>query len=186
MKKFSEVKKDVLGREDRSDIGKWDGHILELCKKINRKNEYYTTSSCSGRIVLIENSEKKRKGLFLFRTHEKINFKELKSELGRVRTSKLVYFKQEPCILHVACMSLEDAQKLLDSAKLCGWKNSGIMASGNRFVLEMRSTEKLELPVMNKKRLLVDDKFLKILVKEANKKLEKTWEKIQKLEKLIT
>lgn len=97
----------------------------------------------------------------------------------------ITYFKQEPCILHVASISLEQAQKLLDKAKQAGWKNSGIIASGNRFICEMRSTEKLEFPIINKGKIIVDDDFLKTLVSEANKRLERTWEKIRGLERLI-
>jgi tRNA wybutosine-synthesizing protein 3 len=185
MKQFLEIKKDVLGRKDKSDIGCWDNHILPLCEKINKTKEYFTTSSCAGRIVLIISEEKKKSGLFLFRTHEKIKPSELKQELGKIKIKKLVYFKQEPCILHVACSSLESAQALLDKAKLAGWKNSGIMASSGKFILEMRSTEKIELPIYNKGKILVDDDYLKTLVLEANSRLERTWEKIQKLEKLI-
>lgn len=49
----------------------------------------------------------------------------------------------------------------------------------------MRSTEKLELPLLNQGKILVNDAYLKLLVKEANKRLERTWEKIQKLDKLL-
>lgn len=186
---FEHQKEKQLSMQDNSDIGKWDEKISKLCGKINKKEKYYTTSSCAGRVVLIKQAEKKQEGLFLFRSHEKITLKQLKQELNNVmRDNKtdLVYFRMEQCILHVACKTLSDAQILLDKAKLAGWKNSGIMASNNRIVLEMRSTEHIELPIINQGKTLVDDEFLKILVKEANRKLEKTWEKIRKLEKLIT
>ncbi|MBU3913528.1 MAG: hypothetical protein KKB21_00515 [Nanoarchaeota archaeon] len=186
--KFQQQKEKQLEMKDNSSIGEWDEEIKKLCEKINRKKEYYTTSSCSGRIVLIKQAEKKQGGLFLFRTHKKINFKQLKNELLKaIKTNKtdLVYFRQEPCILHVACASLAGAQNLLDSAKLAGWKNSGIMASSSRIVLEMRSTEFIQMPIINLGKMLVDDKFLKLLVKEANRKLERTFSKIKKLEKLL-
>lgn len=185
---FEEQKQKQLSMNDNSDIGKWDDEIEGLCGKLNKMKEYYTTSSCSGRVVLIKQAEKKQEGLFLWRVHRKISFKQLKNELLKiVKNNKkdLVYFRQEPCILHVACNSISSAQKLLDSAKLAGWKNSGIMASTNRVVLEMRSTEHIELPIINQGKILVDDEFLKILVREANRKLARTFEKIQKLEKLI-
>lgn len=187
MKQFAEIKKDILGRKDKSDIGKLDNHILELCGKINKRKEYYTTSSCSGRIVLIIADEKKKSGLFLFRTHEKLLLGQFKQEISKIlgKTSKLIYFKQEPCILHVACASLSYAQVLLDKAKLAGWKNSGIMNSRGKIILEMRSTEKLELPIINNGKILVSDDFLSILARESNSRLERSWKKIRKLEKII-
>lgn len=182
---FQDDKKKQLGKKDISSIGFWDARIRKLCEKINKKKEYYTTSSCAGRIVLIKSSEKKQEGLFLFRSHDKISLSQIKKELRKIKYNYLVYFKQEPCILHVACSSLADAQILLDNAKFAGWKNSGIMASSSRFVLEMRSTEIMQFPILNKGKMLADDNFLKLVVKEANKKLKRTWQKIRKLENLI-
>jgi len=101
----------------------------------------------------------------------------------------MIEFQQTTCILHVACDNLKGAQELVNKAKISGWKHSGIMNSGfgksNRIMVELHSTEKISFPVMNKGRLLVDDVFLKIVIKEANNKLERTWEKIKKLENLI-
>jgi len=188
MDNFEDRKKKQLEMQDNSSIGKWDAKIKKLCEKINKNENYYTTSSCAGRIVLIKQADKKQADLFLFRSHEKVTFSQLKKELKNVtklNKKDLIYFRQEQCILHVACRTLEDAQNLLDKAKQVGWKNSGIMASRDRIILEMRSTEHIEFPIINKGRVIADDKFLKILVKETNRKLEKTWDKIHKLEKLL-
>jgi tRNA wybutosine-synthesizing protein 3 len=173
--------------KDGSSIGEWDKKISRLCNKINKKNNYYTTSSCAGRIVLIKSCKEKKPGLFLFRSHKKVNYKELKKELeiAKLKEKELIYFKQEPCVLAVACKNLEDAQDLINKAKLAGWKNSGIMSFSKRFVCEMRSTEKIELPLINKGKILVNEDYLKILLKESNKKLERTWKKIQNLEKFM-
>lgn len=185
--KFQIRKRLQFKKRDKSDKGETDKKILLLIKKINSEKDYYTTSSCAGRIVLIMDSEKKQKGLFLLRTHEKISVAELKKALSKaVKKHKgLTYFKQEPCILHVACSSLEKAKEFLDKAKLAGWKKSGIIASKKRIICEMASTEHIELPIADKCRIFLSDSYLKILVSEANKKLARTWQKIRKLEKLV-
>ena len=69
---FERRKQDVLGKEDKSSIGGIDEKIKKLCDIINKKKEYYTLSSCSGRIVLIRNIDKKQPGLFFFVSHDKI------------------------------------------------------------------------------------------------------------------
>jgi tRNA wybutosine-synthesizing protein 3 len=99
--------------------------------------------------------------------------------------NKQIKFKLEPCILHVACRDLNCAQKLFDKAKFVGWKKSGIITAKNHIILELNSTERLEFPIISLGEILVDDKFLKIIVKETNRKLEKSWEKIEKLEMAI-
>lgn len=189
MASFEKRKKDCLGKLDKSNIGSWDAKIKDLCEKINNKNNLYTTSSCAGRIVLLKDEDKKAKNKFLFRTHDKISFSELKEKIGNVKEKDkekgLIYFKQEPCILHVACDNLDDARDLLEKAKLVGWKRSGVMSVNKRFMLELMSTENIGFPIIQDGKLLVNDDFLKLVVKQSNKKLGRTWEKIQKLEKLI-
>jgi tRNA wybutosine-synthesizing protein 3 len=181
---FNQRKKDVLSKIDKSSIGKWDEKISGLCGKINSKENYYTTSSCSGRILLMIDQEKKGEDLFLFVSHDKISFNKLKGELiSASKKNKDVKFKMEPCILHVACETLEDAEKFFEIGKNAGWKRLGIIGTRNGFTFELNSTEKLEFPIIQNKKILVDDNFLKIILEDANKKLEMGWEKIKKLEK---
>ena len=116
---------------------------------------------------------------------EKISFNELKKVISKIDYKNLIYFKQEPVILHVCSSSLEKAEELLDKARDAGWKKKGIITTRKRFVVELIGSEKLELPVINNGKLLVDDDYLKLLIREANLKLERTWERIQKLEKKI-
>lgn len=184
---FAHSKKMALEiKNDKSSIGNWDKKIISLCNKINKKKNYYTTSSCSGRIVLIKDQEKKGPGLFLFQAHNTITFKQLKKELENLKNAKeLIYFKQEPCLVVIACDSLGKQQEILDKAKTAGWKKSGIITTTNKHIVELMSTEKIIFPIMNQGKILIDDNFLKLIAKEANKKLKKTWDKISRLEKLI-
>lgn len=170
--------------KDNSNIGGWDLKIKGLCEKINKNKRYYTTSSCAGRVVLLKGEIDKQPDKFLFRTHNKITFKELKKALDEVKYDKLVDFKQSPCILHVACADLESAMELVNKAKLAGWKHSGLM-SAKRNIVELISTEHLDFPIMNNKKILVDDDFLKLIVNESNLRLERVWKKIERLKKMI-
>ncbi len=188
MDPFLQAKTDTLKRIDKSYKGSWDKHILKLCNKINFLSNYYTTSSCSGRVVVMVEQRQKDRELFLFTSHEKINFLELKVELEKIvlRNKKdLIKFKFDPCILHVACKNLENADKLLKKSQLAGWKRNGIISSVKRIIVELNSTEKLEFPVIKNGKILVGDEFLKLVVEKSNKKFKLNWEKISKFEKLI-
>ena len=225
---FPQRKKDVLSKKDKSSKNDWDKKIKSLCKKINSFENYYTTSSCSGRIVLMIDKKKKAPKLFQFMSHDLIDFEELKKNLNKIiklhsqvcdiskkqlteknhikskeqlntpkqkisdilltasdnfraKQRQIIKFKQEPCILHVACETLKDAEELYKKAKLSGWKRSGIISSGKRFVVELNSTEKLEFPIINKNKIIVSDEFLKLIVKKSNENLKKSWGKIGKL-----
>jgi len=183
---FQYSKTKQLGKSDKSSIGSWDSTIKSLCEKINRRKNFYTTSSCGGRVVLLKSSDKKIRDAFLFRTHSLVNFSELKKALVDVgkKYKGLVEFQQTSCILHVACASVEDAFSLVNKAKEAGWKRSGLMSSScERSMVELHSTESISFPIMVSGKILVDDEFLKIVVKEANSKLKRTWKKIERLKR---
>ena len=183
---FEKRKKDILSKLDKSSVGKWDEKIKELCDKINSLENYYTTSSCSGRIILMIDQDRKAENLFVFVSHDKFSFGKLNGEINlALKNNKKIKFKFEPCILHISCKTLEDAEKIYEKAKLAGWKKSGIIGTRNGFTVELNSTEKLEFPVIQNKKILVNEEFLKIVIEVANKKLEKSWEKIEKLKKQI-
>lgn len=179
---FTQRKKSVLSKLDKSSVGKWDNKIKGLCDKINEDENFYTTSSCSGRIVLMFDQDKKGEGLFLKVWHDKIILDELKDELNKIRNNKnLVKFKLEPPILHVSCRNLDFASSLLEKAKYFGFKRSGILSLGKNIILELNSTEKLEFPIIKDSKLLVGFDFLGLIVETSNHKLEKGWKKIDKL-----
>lgn len=237
---FLQRKKDILSKLDKSSIGKWDEKIVKLCKKINSCENYYTTSSCSGRILVMQDQEKKAPNLFKFVSHNLISYKKfikslpnfykhntennlhskflrrcfLSSPNPNANSKDLVSFKfkQEPLILHVMCKDLESAKKLLEKAQISGWKRSGIIfadkknfqeknslssplrcnkprsinsVENKRIVVELLSTEKLEFPLTHDGKFLVDENFLKIVLKKANENLKKGWKKIKRLERLI-
>ncbi len=190
---FNQQKKDILSKTDKSSKGNWDKKISKLCKKINSLENYYTTSSCSGRVVLMVDKEKKERGLFVRVYHDLISWNSIKKDLNDIiedkkLRNKLIKFKLDPCILHVACRDIDNAKKLCDYARKAGWKRSGIIGfSGKnaRVMVELNSTEKFEFPIIRDGKVLVDDIFLKIIVKESNKKLKKGWKKISDFGNLL-
>jgi len=172
---FDKLKKDILGKEDKSKIGEIDKQIKELVEKINSSEDYFTTSSCSGRIVLMT-GEKKTDVKWLKVSHDAVDLEWVKSvELP----SKLMWFRMEPAILHVACRNIEKAQELLDKAQPI-FKKSFIQTTRNKVLVEIKGSELMVAPVADG-RWLVGDEYLKILISEANKKLKRTREKINQL-----
>ena len=49
---FQTRKSNCLTKRDKSSAGRIDPRAVEICAEINRRAEYYTTSSCSGRCFL--------------------------------------------------------------------------------------------------------------------------------------
>ncbi len=83
---FQQRKTAILSKLDKSSIGEWDDKIKSLCDKINKKDDFYTTSSCSGRIIVMVDQDKKGPGLFEFVSHDLVEFDGLKKELGKINS----------------------------------------------------------------------------------------------------
>jgi len=180
---FEHQKRQFLSKPDKSSAHAIDKAILPLVRLINSKKDFYTTSSCAGRIILIKETGKKREKVFLFKKHAPVSFNEIKKALKNAGCKETIYLKHEPCIMHIACSTFNDAIALTSAARNAGWKKSGIISRKN--IVEMLSTEILAAPVACKGKILVPDAYLKFLVNECNKKLAGTRIKIKKLEKLL-
>jgi len=127
-------------------------------------------------------SDKKLPNLFLFVSHEKISLYWLKEKLENLSEKyENIKFKCEPPILHILCKNLDSALKLLDFAKVSGFKHSGINSFNKNFILEINGSDRLEFPIIHNKKILVNEDFLKIIVDKTNKKLEKGWRMINNL-----
>ena len=182
---FEKEKKEFLAKKDKSKKGSIDIKIKRLVDKINSLPDFYTTSSCSGRILLlaIPRSNKKNEVEYLFCSHKKIKYNEIKKILKLKKELKNdVWFTVQPVIIHVACNDIKNTKKILNIARDIGFRRSGIISIGkNKVIMEIISTERIDAIVGKNRKLLIGEDYFKVLIKEGNKKLEKTWEKIDKL-----
>ncbi len=187
-KKYSLSALSAQEYRDKSKKGSVDVQILPLLDIINAHPDYYSTSSCAGRITLFvePSSLKKYDGRWLLCTHDELSFKELSEALPLISsTHEMVLFEQEGGILHICCRTLEAAQLLVDVAKFCGLKRSGIMSTRRRVMVELLNTERVETIIAKGGKLLVPESYLEELrllgntrLKRARKKMEKLREKI--------
>lgn len=174
---FQNEKKTFLAKLDKSRKGNIDEKIIFLIDKINQDENYYTTSSCSGRVTMIKRNGKKNETEWLKVSHDLIdrNFFEINEE-------GMVWLRLEPLILHVACKDLEYADRLLEKAKKF-YKKSCLLSFKNKIIVEVRGSEFIEMPFYNKELLFSGDmEELKDLI---NDKLELIWEKTEKFKKFI-
>jgi len=188
---FEYQKQKQLSKEDLSKKGSVDAAAAEIVKTLNNHPSYYTTSSCSGRVVLllVPKSGRKDKSEWLYSTHGKANLKKLHVALMAIRKEKksknTVWLKQESAIFHVAAKTIEEAEALMDLTRKSGFKRSGMLTAKNRIVLEILGTENMTVPVAKDGKILVDKKYLSVLVSEANKKMKKNGERLKMFEGLL-
>lgn len=162
--------------KDRSKKGSYDRDIKPLVDLLNATSTYKTTSSCSGRIVLLEIPKigDKQHAQWHYVVHTLADPKVIFGILQQHR--KPLWFLQEPAILHVQCKTLAAARTLLTLAQCAGFKRSGIISLQKNF-LELRGTEHIETLLTQD----LSEEYVITLVALANEKLQRTKDKITAL-----
>ncbi|MCA9478673.1 MAG: hypothetical protein KC535_05995, partial [Nanoarchaeota archaeon] len=163
MDSFDQQKKeylDALYKPDRSKKGNVDEHISSLLDTINNHSDFYTTSSCSGRIMLIVDTKSKDKSQakWLFVSHDQVTLKELEPHLKEL-PQEPVWFRLEGMILHVCARTFDDAKKFLIFAQNNGYKHAGILSASKRFIVQIMGVNRFDAPIADKGALLVKEEY---------------------------
>ncbi|XP_032152475.1 tRNA wybutosine-synthesizing protein 3 homolog isoform X3 [Sapajus apella] len=154
---FRKWKVQCLSKADLSRKGSVDEDVVELVQFLNMRDEFFTTSSCAGRILLLD-------GIVA-----------LKKANGDAT------LKFEPFVLHVQCRQLQDAQILHSVAIDSGFRNSGItVGKRGKTMLAVRSTHGLEVPLSHKGKLMVTEEYIDFLLNVANQKMEENKKRIER------
>ncbi|XP_056388665.1 tRNA wybutosine-synthesizing protein 3 homolog [Hyla sarda] len=179
---FMHWKLQALRKTDLSKKGSVDKDIEEVVRDINLQDCYFTTSSCSGRIILIDENPdvslvQKENCSWLFVTHDLCTKEDVFSGLQKASGDAVLKF--EPFVLHVQCRTLEDAQLLHGVAINSGFRNSGItVGKKGKIIMAVRSTHCLEVPLSHKAKCLVSDEYVEFLVQTASLKMEENKKRI--------
>eukprot|EP00057_Strongylocentrotus_purpuratus_P004856 XP_003729633.1 PREDICTED: tRNA wybutosine-synthesizing protein 3 homolog [Strongylocentrotus purpuratus] len=182
---LSKTKASRLKCTDFSRKGEIDQFIISLVEIIN---SYFTTSSCSGRIILFsesldEYSVRKKGCRWLFVSHESASTADIISALDLEETKGEAVFKFEPFVLHVQCETTEHARKMHQAAVASGFRNSGItIGNGGKIMAAIRSTHGLEVPLTKEGRLLVSEDYIDFIVSLANSKMKENFNRIEKFQ----
>lgn len=184
---FSERKRQCLEKLQKAKSEKKvDVAIIDLLDTINASEDYYTSSSCSGRIILLEvvAPSFKQDAVFLFKSHKEISLEEIKNGIN-LHTSNQLWLMVEPPILHIGTRTLDAAKKMLTLSYAAGFKRSNIKSIGNKIIVEIMSSEEVHIPLGHDQMILVDDKYLEYVVALSNTIFKKGASRLMKLKTII-
>lgn len=195
LKKFANEKKQTLEKMDKSVKGEIDEPIVSLVEMINNHCHYYTTSSCSGRIIVTATNNRDevqkvmKKGTdWKFVSHDTIdNADTFAQSIIDAKNDEKAYnwmvLKFEPVIFHIRAINIEVANSLLQIALQSGFRNSGIVLGSNgRATVAFRHTIGLEVPLIIDGQMAVQEDYLCQIVKVANLKMVSNVQAISRLE----
>uniref|UniRef100_A0A4W5M9S7 tRNA wybutosine-synthesizing protein 3 homolog n=1 Tax=Hucho hucho TaxID=62062 RepID=A0A4W5M9S7_9TELE len=133
--------------------------ISHIVSAINNSAYYFTTSSCSGRILLIGVSDtpdvQKLNCPWLFITPRNMSCED--------------------------AVQLEHAQLLHSLAINSGFRNSGLTVDKKgKIITAVRGTHGLDVPLSHKGQVLVKEDYIYFLVEVANQKMEENVKQIER------
>lgn len=184
---FLNEKKTFLAKPDKSKKGSIDEKTINLVEAINRGNDYYTTSSCSGRVCLWKGSGKKNETEQLKVSHNLIDADFLKIDSNQNNAVQndpdTIWLRLEPFILHVACRDMDSAGDLLETARRL-YKKSSLLSISSKIIVEIRGSEFLEMPFCHDGNLLFSGD-LNWLAGLINAKLNRMWLNMEHFRKIL-
>ncbi len=149
-----------------------DPPIIPLIELINKDKEFFTTSSCSGRVLILIDRGRKIESEKYLTFHRTITLEDLKD------IPEEAWLRVEPFILHVIGKNLERTLDLVDLVKSIGIKRSGLSRSRVGYLVEMMGNVYMSAPVSN---LTIDETLVSII----NEKMKQNFEVLKKLEKTL-
>ena len=180
-------KKNALGKLKTAQTeNKVDPGIQSTLDVINNSKEYYTSSSCFGRTVLLEipSIGNKKEAKSLGKWHRTIKVDEVISSVKRAKSGQLWLLSQSP-IIHITAKTNNAADRLLKTAIACGFKNSGLKSIGKKIVIEVLSTERLDAPIGKDGVLFCNEAHLMLLVNISNEIIKKSSLKLKKFDEKL-
>jgi tRNA wybutosine-synthesizing protein 3 len=168
---FEARKKAFVDRLEREALqGRVDGDVLPLLRLMNQHPDVYTTSSCSGRIMVAEAvrpSYSKGRGFRpVARWHHPVPPELVAEAVAQLDNAWLMV---RGAILHLAAADAKTAYRLVEIGRGTGHKHSGIIAMnrGGIFV-EILGEERLDIPLKRDGAAVAD---VAVAVDMANKTL---------------
>ncbi|RZD36427.1 MAG: hypothetical protein CXT75_06855 [Methanobacteriota archaeon] len=126
-----------------------DEGVIEVLSAFNSHPDIFTTSSCAGRLQLIVLPDIGRKDSVELRKtwHRPVEFKEVKEALDNldIPANSIVIFQGQSPIFHIACRTMELAQKFRGIVHSQGWKYSSLITGNeDKWVVEILSANRID------------------------------------------
>ncbi|NPA22420.1 MAG: hypothetical protein GXN92_02460 [Candidatus Micrarchaeota archaeon] len=146
-----------------------DPPIIPLLEIINSHPGLFTTSSCSGRVMVLIDRGRKVDSEKYLTFHRTISLEDLQD------LPKEGWLRVEPFILHIMAKDWELALDVVDLVKEIGVKRSGVSRARVGYLIEMMGNVYMSAPLSH---LTIDEDLISII----NQKMEKNFEVLKKVE----
>lgn len=164
--------------------GEVDFEAMGLVDYVNSLGDYYTTSSCSGRICLLHDLGSKLADDWIGKWHRKVTFEEVMEALRNLPKEGKIRFIFESAIFHIVAKDVAGAGKVVAIARNFGFKRVGITSiKDGRNTIEVCSTERIDAPIADAGEMLVPEDYVRYLVDQGNLRFDEGINKLHRFER---
>ncbi len=166
-------------------IGYLDPGAEAFLRSLNARGNLWTTSSCIGRIAVVEGRFHWERGgsRIVYKTHDPLSLEELLRVLARPFPD--LWLKASGPIIHFQTPRLECALSLLETARNTGFKHSGIISGGQVYTIEVAAPTRIDAPLRVGRRDLYTIDGLAVLVEKANEALLEGRRRLERLARSV-
>ncbi|MGC8982351.1 MAG: tRNA(Phe) 7-((3-amino-3-carboxypropyl)-4-demethylwyosine(37)-N(4))-methyltransferase [Desulfurococcaceae archaeon] len=166
------------------EIGYFDRDLLPLVVLVNSDAELYTTSSCSGRIVVVDSEApwtREETGT-VYKSHVPVDPGELRF-MYRLDPHRGYWIVVTGPIIHLSALNTKRALEVLKIARHTGFKHSGILhiSKSKGVFVELVTGVYVAQLVRTKSRVLIPEHELEFLVEIVNSVLIEGKKRLQRL-----
>lgn len=163
-------------------LGYLDPGIEKLLGYINSFKAIETTSSCVGRISIVESRfpwERREDSRIVFKKHSEVTPEEIAQVMARFNTT--LWLKVTGPILHLRVYKPECASEVLRTARISGFKHSGAISMGDSVIVEIHSPTQMIAPLRINSLIVVRGDALRSVAGMANDILKEGKNRLDRL-----
>ncbi len=186
-KYFEQKKKKALYKLGEAlRRNKVDKEVIPLIDLINSFPQWFTTSSCAGRVALLskEGVRSKYTATFWYKTHDPSEIQTMKECIPTEFDGQL-WLLVSPPMFHVVARTLKDAHELQLMAKQARLGYSKIQSVKPSIVVEILGTGMLSLPIGQDGEIFVTESYLDYVLRIGEEMLREDQQRMWKWHDLL-
>lgn len=167
---------------------KIDPLMIGISQFVERTTSYFTTSTCSGRITLMDlnEDESKKENVFYRKWHRKVKLEEVWKAVEEYPHKGNLWLRQDAFVYVIGTNTWENVEKIIRACQEAGVKRYGVHHfEDDKIMMEIFGTQNMSIPLVVRGKRLVEKTHVKEWVKIANQKWARNESKRKQFEKVL-
>lgn len=167
---------------------KIDPLMIGISQFMERTTNFFTTSTCSGRITLMDlnENESKKENVFYRKWHSTVKFSDVWKGIEAYSSNGNLWLRQDAFVYVIGTNTWENVKKLIRACQEAGVKRYGVHHfEDEKILMEIFGTQNMSIPLMVRGKMIADKKAVSEWVKIANRKWKQNEAKRKQFEKIL-